>query len=435
MEHDEVVLAMQLHTLVEIVDQLAVVVEASLVAGRVGEPHDLGIVDKLVDGDREQLVGLLGALYVPHVHVVACPLEDGGEVGLFKPRLAVGHAVEAEGVFLNHRGDVFLGNDVGEGKEVAPVALSHHAGRGVELVAVEAGVVLDIALAQHVDHGERVALLHRWVGAVHLAGLLHGHAHVVAEGAQRVDGVGTLRAYVERRGGKAVAPAVHARRVAGQQQRAPGIDEESQPHGGDGAGHQVGGKAVEGPAQRPVQLALDAVEHDDHDGQAGVDGVAQLALGAPHVGVDKLAALLACGLDQHGERLLRDVHLKVEREKQRDAQQQPGHSSEQVLHQAAVTLPHNPGEHPHQSRLHGQALEPHAPLVPAVAAGQREPVDGLLGQQQEGDDEKHPFGPERGGDILDKAQNFFHVCTRVFEKRCKSTNFFDIMCTRPLTLP
>lgn len=98
-KHHQIVLLRGLHILVEIIDQLHIVGERGVVARRVRQACDFGIVDEGVDGDGVEPLRHVGALHVPHPHIIAAVLEDGGEIRVVEPVFAIAHAVDAKGVF------------------------------------------------------------------------------------------------------------------------------------------------------------------------------------------------------------------------------------------------------------------------------------------------------------------------------------------------
>lgn len=287
-KHHQIVLLCGLHILVEIVDQLHIVGERGVVARRVRQDCDFGIVDEGVDGDGVEPLRHVGALHVPHPHIIAATLEDGGEIRVVEPVFAIAHTVDAKGVFLHHRGHILLRHHIGEDKQIASRLLTLHAGRGERVVAVKAGVVLVVTFAKHIYYRERVGVLYHGGGFIHLFGLLDGKLHIIVEGTERIDGVQTLRPRVERIVGEIVSPNVDLSRIAAAQQPHMAHRHQHDAHRRVETGEPSEKTLIQLSAQKNGDGASLPFAHANRHQHHKVDEVTQLAGVGEHIGVNKL---------------------------------------------------------------------------------------------------------------------------------------------------
>ena len=419
-KHHQIVLLRGLHILVEIIDQLHIVGERGVVARRVRQACDFGIVDEGVDGDGVEPLRHVGALHVPHPHIIAAVLEDGGEIRVVEPVFAIAHAVDAKGVFLHHRGHILLRHHIGEGKQIASRLLTLHTGRGERVVAVEAGVVLVVTFAKHIYHRERVGVLNHRGGFIHLFGLLDGKLHIIVEGTERIDGVQTLRPRVERIVGEIVSPNVDLSRIAAAQQPHIAHRHQHNAHRGVETGEPSEETLIQLSAQKNGDGASLPFAHANRHQHHKVEKITQLAGVGEHIGVNKLRTLFRIRLHEHRERLLRNAHLKVECQKQRDAHQCPEQHVEQCLHRNFRPLSLHPINEAsgkiHHGKLDAQSLHKLQRLLHTVVENIAHPMDGLLNAHQKREHKKHRLSLHRRGHRPHPSRNMSLKILHLFPK-------------------
>ena len=312
-------------------------------------------------------------MVVPHGHVVARALHHRRHHGEVLPPLAQGEHVAREGVLEGDAGGVVGRDDVGEHREAARLLLLLHARRGGQPVAVDAGVVLDVALAEHENHDERVRLAAGHGRAVDFAGRGHGGLHVGGVDAQAVERIERGRAQVGPRGVVALLPAQQGRAVAAGRQghEARGAQRSGRGHEHERGHHHAPAPAHGGPSCRHVPPAH-GQRHGRHHGHG--DGRGRGGAGGAPVGGDELSGLLRVGLGQQGGGVGRDVHLEVEPQKRIGGGEHDGrHQARRFHHRAPRTARHGHGgcAQGREEGRHGNPLQGRHGLVVLPQVGQQ----------------------------------------------------------------